>query len=148
MRAHLVATLLLFSCLCNANPTLIISSSVEIRAEFPAQIPHGNNLLIYKYTNWYFSHERLDGARIYPGIDLTGMDREYVHALFDNNVRQSLPKWLGVLAEEQATSFGILKENSEATRSGDLEILTTYNVTEKRGEIFILTKKDIHRLSM
>lgn len=106
------------------------------------------SLLIFKYDDWYFSHTIVDPKAFYPTIDLTGIADDFIHAIFDEEQRAGLEKWLAVLAEGQAEEFGIAKGEVSRTKIGEAELLSVYDPQTSRAQVFIFNGGAIHHLQI
>jgi hypothetical protein len=147
MNKLLSSLLLVFCVSCHANESLILSSETSIDYSHPKVISHGGNLLIMKYDNWYFSHELIDPIKLYPSIDLTGLEKDFIKSLFIPSIRESFPKWLGELSLEQASIFGITENKSVHKKFDNIEYYSIFDSNGKTGNIFIIEANQVHHLS-
>lgn len=131
---------------CFANNQLVLSSQTTVNYLEPNIISHGGNLLILKYDDWHFSHEVINPLLIYPSVDLTGLEADFIRSLFDEPTRNSLPKWLAELSIEQADFFGITNNKTEYKKLNQIEYYSVYDPNNDRGNIFILEAHQVHHL--
>ena len=149
----LISLVLLFTLSCaNAEKStneLILSKSISLHYEQPENISHSWRTIIFKYPDWYFSHEIVDPKTMYPRIDLKGLLQDYIRSMFDEEARNKLPaSWLEELAREQSAAFGIKGGNAELMKKGFGELYHMFNQEEGRGEIFILEENQTHWLQV
>ena len=147
-------TLALLSILSCANATkqtnqLILSKNIVLHYEQPEEISHADRLLIFKYQDWYFSHQNVDPKTMYRGVDLTGLLQDFIRSMFDQDARKALPAgWLEELSREQSAAFGIKDGNSGLIKKGFGSLYHMFNQEEGRGEIFILEENQTHWLQV
>lgn len=140
MKILLIVFTLFFSTVC-LSETLVISSDIQVEYPKPLLIANGGGL-IFRYDDWYFSHELVNPKSFYPKINLTGIDKIFFKAVFTGD---TLPtKWLNELAIEQAEAFGVTKSNVEFIKIKQAEIMGVYNEKNKSGQIFILENLITH----
>jgi hypothetical protein len=144
MKKLLPIFMLLFSSVCFGE-ILVISSKLKVEYPQPLLIANGGGL-IFKYDKWWFSHEIVDSKNMYQPVDLTGIDKIFIKAIFTGD---ALPtKWLSELAIEQANVFGVTKSNVESFKIGQAEIMGVYNTKDNQGQIFIVEDLMTHRLEV
>lgn len=147
-------TLALLSFLSCANATkqtnqLILSKNISVHYEQPESISHADRLVIFKYKDWYFSHQTVDPRTLYRGVDLTGLLQDFIRSMFDQEARKALPAdWLEALSREQSAAFGIKDDNSGLMKKGFGALYHMFNREEGRGEIFILGENQTHWLQI
>jgi len=140
--------LFIFSVSCYGSEELIISSQTTVGYEQPQVTSHAGNILMMKYDGWYFSHEIMDPVKIYPSIDLTGLEKDYVKSLFELPVRQTFPKWLSELSTEQADVFGLSDNNFDHKKLNKIEIYAIYDPESDKGNVFIIEENQVHHLNI
>lgn len=146
-----VALVTLVSCAIadNESNELIISKNIVVEYEQPESISHTWQLLMFKYSDWYFSHQVVDPKTMYRGVDLTGMLQDFIRSMFDAENRKKLPTaWLAELSREQSEAFGINPNNSSSFTTGFGSIYQMYNEDDARGEIFIIEDSQTHWLQV
>ncbi|MBQ0783639.1 MAG: hypothetical protein KBT66_05335, partial [Amphritea sp.] len=99
-----IVCLLLFASFVSADK-LVISPRLYIDFRPPNLIFHSGETLLVKYDDWSFTHEDIDPKTIYQGIDLSGLEHDYIESLFVPEMREDFPSWLAALSMEQAESF-------------------------------------------
>ncbi len=138
-------------CLAAACPAatinVLLSPQIELASPIPQQMAHQHGRLLLVYEGWQLAHEQLTPASFYPGIDLSGMEQQFVLALFNPEQRKSLPKWLAALAEEQAAALAISAATTSQSHRGALQLFSVYDPNNARGELFIVGPDQVHRLS-
>jgi hypothetical protein len=142
MKRLLLILTLLFSSVCFGE-TLVISSKLQVEYPKPLLIANGEGL-IFRYKDWWFSHEIVNPKNFYPKIDLTGIDKIFIKAIFTKKVLPA--KWLNELAIEQANEFGVTKSNVEIIKIDNAEIMGVYDKKDNQGQIFIIEDLIIHNL--
>lgn len=126
----------------------VLSQDLALDYAEPKLISHSSNTLILKYDDWVLSHRVVDPTAIHPKIDLSGVEELYLKSLFLPASRDSLPKWLQVLAKEQAQQFGLPEGQVAADNVGDARILGTYNQKNEEGYLYIFDRAAIHQLTI
>lgn len=144
----IIGLILLCFCISSyGNNDLILSNKTTISYPLPNMISHSGNMLIMKYDDWYFSHELIDPTKIYPAIDLSGLEREFIKSLFDASLRQKFPKWLAELSIEQANVFGISNNNFDYKKFKEIELYSIFNADSSEANIFIFEENQIHHIN-
>jgi len=126
--------------------SLILSAKLKIEYQTPQSIAHGTDNLIVKYKDWSFMHVLVDPKELYQQIDLTGLEKDYIRAIFDVQARSKLPKWLAITAEEQADVFGVTPQSTHGFMLDKAEVLAVYDAKDKKGQIFILEELAVHQI--
>ncbi|MCG6202610.1 hypothetical protein [Psychromonas antarctica] len=148
MNKLISSLIFLFSISCYGGEDLIVSSQTLVEYDKPQVISHTGSVLIMKYDGWYFSHEIIDPVKIYPSIDLTGLEKDFVKSLFEVSVRKSFPKWLSELSAEQATVFGIYENKFDYKKLQKIEIYSIYDPESEKGNVFIIEDNQIHHINV
>lgn len=130
------------------SQTLILSDKLQLQYDAPQLISHTADTLIVKYKNWSFMHELVNPKNMYPRIDLSGIERIYLHSIFDAKEKEKLPKWLGSLAEEQAQLFGVRKDNVRRKNVAGSEIVAVFNSAHSSSHIYIFEELKIHHIEI
>ena len=123
---------------------LVLSDKLQMEYASPELLSHTENTLIFKYKSWSFVHEVVDPKNIYPKIDLTGIDRIFLHAIFERSQMNKLPGWLKALAKEQADQFGVKSDNVKHLKVGDAEIIGVYDKKKRSANVYLFEKLKIH----
>lgn len=128
---------------------LILSKNISLHYQQPENITHSWRTIIFKYPDWYFSHEIVDPKVMYSGIDLTGLLQDFIRSMFDEELRGKLPAgWLEELSREQSIAFGIKDGNTGLMNKGFGALYHMFSQDEGRGEIFILEENQTHWLQI
>lgn len=127
---------------------LVLSQDLALDYAEPKLISHSSTTLIIKYDDWSLSHRVVDSTAIYPKINLSGIEEVYLHSIFLPAQRDSLPKWLQVLAEEQARQFGLPEGQVVEETVGNAMILGTYNQQNEEGYLYIFDRVAIHQMTI
>lgn len=142
---HFTFTLLLaLSPYAGAN-NLVLSQDLEMDYATPKLITHTSSVLFIKYDDWTLSHQVVDPTSIYTNIDLSGVEKQFLHSVFLPDVRSSLPRWMRVLSEEQASEFGLPDGAVTNQQVGDFQLLGTYSSTHNAGYIYLFDRAAIHQ---
>lgn len=148
MKKTLIAFCFLFLSSVAYAETLVISQDISVDYETPAILAHSGDQVIFKYDDWSFSHSVVNPKTLYPAVDLTGLDHDFIVSIFVPASRNSLPPWLALLAQEQAHTFGLeLGKVKVKTLSGGT-IYAIYSMEAKEGNIFVLEEQKIHHFQM
>lgn len=148
MRVAIAVSLLLISISCSAQSELILAENLKMNIEPVQTISHTEDMLILVYEDWRVAHEVMDPKWIYPGVDLSGMEKVYVRSLFEPQAREDLPAWLAVLSKEQAETFGIDQKSVVKRTIGEALLLAAYDPGGAQGEIFVIDGKRIHHFQV
>ena len=127
---------------------LVISDKLLVKYKAPKLIAHTSNSLIVKYNNWWFSHEVVDGERMYPGMDLSDQLPVFIRSMFDAKTRKKLSPELSLLSEEQANAFGITEGNVKREKRGAAELMAVYDEKSKRGDIYVIEERMIQHVEV
>jgi len=127
---------------------LVVSDKLVIKYKEPKLIAHTSNSLIIKYNNWWFSHEVVDGEKMYPGMDLSDQLPVFIRSMFDAKIRKSLAPELSLLSEEQAKAFGITEDNVKREKRGTAELMAVYDEKSKRGDIYVIEERMIQHVEI
>ncbi|WP_369601299.1 hypothetical protein AAIA72_16055 [Hahella sp. SMD15-11] len=128
--------------------TLVLSDRLRIELDAPLTLAHSERMLIMKYSDWSLMHEVVNPAEMYTQINLTGIERDYIIAMFDPQKRRHLPGWLAALADEQARILGIEKGHVNRTDAGDVSIYSVYDPERQVGHLYVFEPLKIHHLIM
>ncbi len=126
---------------------LIISSTLSLELMEPDFISHAGELLVFKFKHWSVSHENIDPKRMYPNVDLSGTLKPYLRSVF-TDMEQNLPRWLEVMAKDQANALGVDVSKAIHKRTGAYELLAAYNTLKRQGDIYIFETHQVHRLTV
>lgn len=148
MKKTLIAFCLLFLSSVAYAETLVISQNISVDYETPAILAHSGDQLIFKYEDWSFSHSVVDPEELYPAIDLTGLDQDFIVSIFVPESRKILPPWLALLAKEQADTFGVELDNIKLKALAGGRVYATYSMEAKEGNIFVLEEQKIHHFQL
>lgn len=127
---------------------LVLSQDLEMSYPDPLLISHTSTMLLIKFDGWVLSHEVVNPSSIYSNIDLSGVEEDYLKSVFQPEIRESLPKWLRVLSEEQALSFGLPESGVTNRVVGEFEIFGSYNEHIDSGYIYVFDRAAIHSLTV
>lgn len=127
---------------------LVVSDKLVVTYTEPKLMAHTSNSLIVKYSNWWFSHEVVDGERMYPGIDLSDQLPAFIRSIFDADLRKSLTPELSLLSKEQAKAFGVAEDNVKREKRGPAEMMAVYDAKSKRGDIYVIEERLIHHVEL
>lgn len=142
-----LAGMLMFASLAHAG-NLVLSQDLEIHYPTPVLISHTSTVLLVKFDDWVLSHQVVDPTSIYPQVDLSGIEDTYIQSIFKPEVRNTLPKWLRVLSEEQAVEFGLPDGGVTQRKVGEFEILGTYSEKHGSGYLYIFDRAAVHYLTV
>ena len=135
----------IFCSVCVSEP-LVISAKLKVDYPKPLVILHNLNSMIFKYDEWYFSHEVINPKTMYQKLDLSGLEKNFIRSIFTDE--ELAAKWLNELAKEQATIFGVGAYDVTKMNIGLAELLAVYNVKENKGYLFIIEESISHRFTM
>lgn len=139
----------LFGVSCFAVADELILSDKLLLDYPPAKlISHTESTLIIKYEDWWFSHAVVNPKGIYSLIDFSGLEHTFVRSFFDKELRARQPRWMQVLAEEQAKEFGVGDNNLIKKMIGDASMFAVYDARYNTGKIYILEQLKIHDISV
>ncbi len=127
---------------------LVISDKLAISYSKPNIIVHTQNSLILKYEDWWFSHEVVDGERVYPGMDLTEHLPQFIRSIFNAKIRKHVSPELSALSEEQAKVFGVTRDNVMREKRGVAELMAIYDVKSKRGDVYVIEERMIQHVEV
>lgn len=127
---------------------LVMSPNLALNYPPPTLISHTSNTLILTYDHWSWSHSLVNPAEIYPKVDLTGIERQFVKSLFDPEIRETFPGWLRLLSQELAEQFGLPAGRVDQRTLPSAELFGTYSAKHGEGYLFLLDKTAIHRLTV
>jgi len=127
---------------------LVLSTKLRIEYPTPLLISHGSTDLIVKYKDWTFMHEVFNTKNFYPQIDLTGVERDFVRAMFDSKSRSKWPGWFAALSKDQAEAFGITPNSTNRFKIGNAEIFTVHDKKSNKGQIFIFDELVVHQIAI
>jgi len=145
LRALLFTILLSSSSVFADN--LILSTKLSLEYPSPIVLGHGGTYLLVKYKNWSFSHEHFDPKTFYQQIDLTGLEKDFVRAIFDHTQRTKLPEWLSVVSREFSEGLNLDPKSIEIFKVGNAEIFTGHD-KKNHGQIYIIEDLVIHQISI
>lgn len=74
---------------CASAESLVISSKLYIDYQRPDTSLHTEDTILFKYHEWSFSHSVVGPQTFYNGIDLTGLEHDYIESLFVKEKRIS-----------------------------------------------------------
>ncbi len=143
----LILTLLSFTFPLTASE-FVLSSALKINHSDSNQIAHTNDLVIFKYNDWSFTHEIVKPDNFIPSIDLTGFEHIFIGSVFEPGKRKTLPNWLKTLSLDLSDSLISKKENFRKINIGSATLYETYSSDNKQGTIFILEENIIHKLDV
>ncbi|WP_199610664.1 hypothetical protein [Flocculibacter collagenilyticus] len=142
----MVSILLTSSCVASE---LILSSKLSLSYSEPKVVAHTGNMLIFKFSDWSFSHEVINPKSFNSAVDLTEIEHDFVNSLFYPALRKSFPPWLSSLSEETAASLAINAEQvSNTTVGNNIKVFSSYDKKEKQGYVFLLEEQQIHLLNI
>ncbi len=121
------------------SQTFIVSEDIKLDLPNTAVILHSGNAVLFKYDNWVLSHQVLDPSTFYPSIDLTGLMSDFIRSIFEPK-KAELPKWLQVIAQEQANAFNVSNGETQNFLLGKFEVYSVYDPNEKKGHLFLIGK--------
>ena len=127
---------------------LVLSDKLQMEYTSPKLLSHTEDTLIFKYKDWSFVHEVVNPKNIYPMINLTGVDRIFLHSIFEKSEREKLPDWLKILAKDQARQFGVKSDNVTRLKVGDADIVGVYDKNNRAANIYLFEKLKIHHFVM
>ncbi|OZB13032.1 MAG: hypothetical protein B7X58_10280, partial [Marinobacter sp. 34-60-7] len=137
MKRQIMGILLILAALQANARDLVLSQGLALAYPEPQLISHSSNTLILKYDGWVMTHRVVDPTAIYPKIDLSGLEKEYLTSIFIPDERESFPGWLRALSEEQASEYGLPSGQVIKKTVGEAQILGTYNDQRAEGYLFV-----------
>ncbi|MGF1878594.1 hypothetical protein L4D77_25345 [Photobacterium frigidiphilum] len=147
MKKLILIICLMLPCLSFASDSqLHLSKSLLVNYDAPKSLVHSGNLLIFKYDDWYFSHELVNAAKYYHPVDLTGVEVDFFQSLFLLEKRKQLPEWLSLISSELSNSFGIKNDNTDMKKLNKITVFGAYSNEYKQGNVFIIGSSQIHHL--
>ncbi|WP_296059296.1 hypothetical protein [uncultured Amphritea sp.] len=127
---------------------LVISPSLYIDYDSPILIYHSGDTLLVKFDSWSFTHEDIDPKTIYQGIDLSGLERDFIESLFVPERRKDFPSWLAALSTEQAESLHHKNADINIKDIKNIKLYSSYLAKLNEGNIFILEERSVHRIQV
>ncbi len=127
---------------------LLISPNLYIEYERPKLIFHSGKSILIKYEDWSFSHEDTDPETIYQGIDLSGLEHDYIESIFIPSLRDNFPPWLAALSKEQAEFFIPIDARTSVKEFSKIKLYSSYIDKSQEGNIFILEERSVHHIQM
>lgn len=137
--------LFLHSTFIGANE-FVLSSEVSLDYPNPVLISHTQDSLIFKYDGWMFAHNVVNPKSMYQAIDLTGLEKDYIQALFFPEKINRLPTWLGKLAQDQSTEFSFTNSLNVEEGSNNPKILAGFNKLNGIGHAYIFDVNSTHHI--
>ena len=125
---------------------IVFSHNVSIDIPTPEVIAHSGELLIFKYNDWYFSHEAVNPKTFFSLVDLSGIEHNFIKKMYGIPPPHKQPEWLNELAKELAISFGISEKNAVISNIEKNTVLSNFIESKQEGNIFFLEKHKIHKI--
>ncbi|KLV05238.1 hypothetical protein ABT56_12280 [Photobacterium aquae] len=149
MKKLILIICLMLPCVAFAsNNQLHLSKGLNVNYDEPKSLVHSGDLLIFKYDDWYFSHELVDAKNYYQPVDLTDVDVDFFQSLFFIEKRKQLPEWLSLISSELSSSFGIKNDNKDVKKLDQMTVLGAYSNEYGQGNIFIIDGSQIHHINI
>jgi hypothetical protein len=139
---------LLFFGLSTQADTLVLSSNLKLEYPTPLMISHTQSRLIIKYEKTAISHNIVNPKNMYPNIDLSGYQKDYIYTLFDKKINNKLPESIEVLALKQKEIMGLNNLKGILKSTSTYELLASFDKNQRIGHIFIIQEANIHHLAV